>query len=249
MMECRDAQFYLRFRRPGADDLGPEVATDLDRHLAACPHCAAESRVSTAIDAAFASAMRTVPLPVGLRDRLVANLSAQRGTVLRRRAYRGLAVAASLFLAAGLGFGVVAASRPQLNVEKLADEAELRATDSITAEKAVRAWLRDEKLPGELPYNFNYDLLLMFGTERIQNRDVPVVAFRAPPGPPANGIGYAKVYVFRKGHEFKLEGLQTTQNSFCQAVVFEDQARFPGVVYVILTTNDLGVFLKSGPVT
>ncbi len=38
-MECRDAQFQLRLRRPGPDDLGPEVTAALDRHLAGCPHC------------------------------------------------------------------------------------------------------------------------------------------------------------------------------------------------------------------
>ena len=55
-MECRDAQFYLRFRRPGADEIGPEAAADLDRHLADCPHCGPAARSETAFDRAVGAA-------------------------------------------------------------------------------------------------------------------------------------------------------------------------------------------------
>jgi hypothetical protein len=244
-MECRDAQVYLRFRRPGFDDLGPEVTADLDRHLAACPLCAAESRTASAIDAAFASAMRNVVVPTGLRERLVVNLSAQRGTTLRKRAYRGLAVAASLLLAVGLGFGVVAATRPQLDVYGLT---EANAARAAQPRKAVQEWLRDQNLPQELPYAFNYDLLVTFGTEPVQGRDVPVVVFRAPAGPPVDGVGHAKVYIFREGTDFKLTKLQDAQNSHCQAQVLRDPVRFPGVVYVVLYTNELRLFMQTGAI-
>src|SRR5205814_9340182 len=72
-MECRDAQFYLRFRRPGSGELGPEVAGDLDRHLAGCEHCAAEAAAASAFDTAVATAMTDVMVPAGLRNRLIAH--------------------------------------------------------------------------------------------------------------------------------------------------------------------------------
>src|SRR5438132_13737126 len=79
-MECRDAQFYLRFRRPASDELGPEVAADLDQHLAGCPHCATEARSASAFDAALSTAMRNVAIPTGLRNRIVAHVAEKRGT-------------------------------------------------------------------------------------------------------------------------------------------------------------------------
>ncbi|HEY1380104.1 MAG TPA: hypothetical protein VGF55_25090, partial [Gemmataceae bacterium] len=104
-MECRDAQFYLRLRRHTADELAPEVNADLDRHLAGCPGCAVDADRSARFDAALAVAMQNVPVPPGLRDRLVAKLSAQRGSVLRRRAYRYAGIAAALLLTVGVGYG------------------------------------------------------------------------------------------------------------------------------------------------
>src|SRR5262249_12812227 len=101
-MECRDAQFYLRLRRQTAGGLGREVTVDLDRHLAGCPRCAADARLVARFDAAVATAMQAVPIPAGLRDRLVAKLSAQRGAALRRKAYRYVGVAAALLLSVGI---------------------------------------------------------------------------------------------------------------------------------------------------
>jgi hypothetical protein len=71
-MECRDAQFYLRLRRHAADELGPDVTAPLVDHLAGCPACAADARAADALDRAFAAAMTAVPVPGGLRERLLA---------------------------------------------------------------------------------------------------------------------------------------------------------------------------------
>ena len=243
-MECRDAQFYLRFRRLGSDDLGPEVSSSLDQHLAACPGCAIDSRATLSVDLAFATAMRDVPIPAGLRNRLVADLSARRGTVQRQRAYRVLAVAASLLLAVGVGFGIASATRPRFDVDRLAQAEEQTAANP---RQAVRDWLRAQDLPGDLPLSFNYQLLVTFGTERVQGRDVPVVVFRAPPHAPVNGVGYAKLYILPEGDGFKLDQLGDAQNSHCQADVIADPVRFPGVRYVVLRTNALELFLNSGP--
>ena len=60
-MECRDAQFYLRFRRAGTDDLDADVSAALDQHVAACPQCAADAASARAFDAAVSKAMRQVP--------------------------------------------------------------------------------------------------------------------------------------------------------------------------------------------
>ncbi|MBX9581981.1 MAG: hypothetical protein K2X87_16875 [Gemmataceae bacterium] len=239
-MDCNDAQFYLRLARPGLDAPEPDVAAALDRHLAGCPGCAADARRLAAFDAAVGSAMRAVEVPVGLRSKLVADLSARRGAVLRRRAYRVAAVAASALLAVGLAVGAFTASRPTFDP----DERALRADEQATvpgAEAAVRDWLTDQGLPARLPAPFDYGLLVMFGTEPVQGRDVPVVVFRD-----RVGTGTAKVYALRPS-QFKLKDVRPAQASGWQLQVLPED-RSTGVAFVVLFTGDsLAPFLHTDP--
>lgn len=239
-MECRDAQFYLRFRRLDPDELGQDLTGTLDRHLAACPHCAADSKSAIAFDTALASAMQAVTIPAGLRERLIANVSAQRGAILRRKAYRYAAVAASLLLAVGIGIGAFTASRPQLDTASLAMQGDA-LIDHRTAEAAVRNWLATERLPTQLPEPFDFSLLLTYGTEKVQGRDVPVVVFRDRQGP-----GFAKVYVFRSTL-FDTRGVIEAQASHCQVRLYPDRAT--GTLFaVVFTGQDLTPFLRGqGP--
>lgn len=239
-MDCNDARFYLRFRHSGPDDLGPDVVTDLDRHLADCPRCAAEATASRRFDAAVGRAMRDVPVPAGLRAKLVADLSARRGNVLRRKAYRYAAVAASLLLAVGIAAGIFSAARPTLETDTLVQSAD-EQLDAPAAEQAVRRWLAAEGLP-PLPDPFDFALYLTHGTEPVQGRAVPVVVFRHPQGP-----GYAKVYAFRDT-QFKLKDVKGAQASRCQAVVLKERDAATGVTFVAVYTGDrLDPFLRGGP--
>jgi hypothetical protein len=235
-MTCRDAQFYLRLRRESADELG-ETAADLDRHLVTCADCAAEARAETSFDRALGTAMRTVAVPVGLRGQLLANLTATRSSLVRQKAVRSVALAASLLLTVGLAFGVFSASRPKLDTTELV----LNTDDRLqSSEEATRRWLDEQKLPTSMPKPFNFDLYLMHGKETVQGRDVPVVVFREP-----NGPGFAKVYLFSKGGLFDLKGIQDAQASHSRAMVIET----PAVVYVIVFTGQrLEPFLRAGEV-
>lgn len=259
-MECRDAQFYLRFRRPGADDLDPVDAAVLDRHLAACPVCAADARLVRAFDAAVSAAMRAVPVPAGLRGRLIASTSAQRGTVLRRRAYRVAAVAASLLLTAGLALGVFTATRPRpetlalaMKGDELAEALHRAGPNAVGGgderpdprlaqanERAIGRWLETEDLPASLPAAFDYGLVLSYHWEDVQGEKVPVVWFRE-----RNGPGFAKVYVFRST-QFNLKHVQEAQASLCQAKVLPTPS--PRLAYVVVFSSqpgqDLAPFLK-----
>ena len=233
-MTCRDAQFYLRLRRESADELG-EAAADLDRHLAGCPDCAAEARAEGGFDRALGRAMRSVVVPPALRGRLLANLTQTRGSLVRRKVARSVALAASLFLTVGLAFGAFSASRPKLDTMALVLDADERTQ---SPEEVTTRWLAEQKLPTTLPVRFNFDLYLTHGKEPVQGRDVPVVVFRDPNSP----VGFAKVYHFRTG-QFDLRGVQNAQASHTQAVVKET----PGVVYVILFTGPrLDAFLRAG---
>lgn len=254
-MLCRDAQFYLRLRRPAGDELGPDATAELDRHLAACPACTADARAAAAFDRAVATAMRAVPVPLGLRDKLLAQVAAHRGGVIRRKMYRVAALAASLFLATGLAFGVFSATRPTIDTNDLVMKADEEFQEP---DEAIRRWLVDRKLPDRLPLPFNADLLVLHGSERIQGKDVPVVVFRHPGAvnDPHFTRGFAKVYIFRNDGTFDLKGLQDAHASHTAAKVIRDQPH--GVTYVIVHTmhppadpgdnNPLAPFLRGGGV-
>jgi hypothetical protein len=235
-MECRDAQFYLRLRRHVADELGPEVTAELDRHVVGCPRCAADARAVARFDAALATAMQNVPIPPGLRDQLIAKLSAQRGAVLRRKAYRWAAVAAVLLLSIGMGYGALRQSRPRLDTDQLVQVHDARQ-DPDQAEAAVRQWLVSQKLPDRLPEPFDYRLLVTYGTELVQGRDVPVVVFHA-------GTETAKVYFFRDS-QFDLKAVPPlAQASHWQAKAYPRET--PGVLVVVVSTiPTLDPFLRG----
>ncbi|MDB5305961.1 MAG: hypothetical protein JWO38_163 [Gemmataceae bacterium] len=262
-MECKDAQFYLRFRRPRADDLGPDEAVALDRHLATCPHCAADARLASSFDAAVGITMRAVPIPDGLRDKLVASVSAHQGALLRRKVYQAASVAASLLLAVGIGIGVFTAARPLPDTLDLAMKGDTLAGNLMadgqrvnwagggnpdpqaaqTNEATVRAWLAAEHLPADLPEPFDFGLLVSHHWEDVQGRKVPVVWFRE-----RNGPGFAKVYIFRST-QFNLKGVPEAQSSYCKAQPYPSRA--PGVTYLVVFTGpELAPFLRGqgGPI-
>jgi len=244
-MLCRDVQFYLRLRKHAGDDLGADVTADLHRHLASCPVCAAESQAAESFDRAVAVAVRAVPIPPGLREKLHAQASAHRGTVIRHRVYRLATAAGLVFLALGLGLGLFS-SRPKLDTAALVLESDAQLRDP---EGSIRRWLEALRLAPELPVPpgetdpFDPELLVSLGTERLQGKDVPVAVFRHP-----TGRGFAKVYVFRTPGEFDLKSVPDSQGSLTLARVVNNPARYRGAVYVIVCTGpSLKPFLRAQP--
>jgi hypothetical protein len=233
-MECRDAQFYLRFRRPGSDDLGPEVAADLDHHLAGCEHCAAEAGPASAFDSAVATAMREVAVPTGLRNKLVAHVAEKRGAELRRKAYRYAGTAAAVFLALGLSFGLFA-GRPTFDVDKLGARLDGQLENPS---EAVQNWLKDQKVTA-LPEPFDPRFFELTSYDRVEGRSVPFIAFRDQNGQ------WARVYVLRRDGPFKLNDLQGFQKSNCMGRVYDDEQKFRDVVFVVVHNGpDLRPLLK-----
>jgi hypothetical protein len=246
-MQCRDAQFYLRLRRQAGDELGTDVTGDLDRHLAGCSACAADARMAASFDRAVATAMTAVAVPTGLRDKLLTIASVHRGGVLRRKVYQVAALAASIFVVAGLAFGFFSSSRARIDPYPM-----LEFSDRIYGdpEGALRDWLVAQKFPAELPEPFDPNLLMVLGTEKVQGKDVPVAVFRHP-NPKERG--FAKVFIFRDDGTYNLKDLTDAQLSHTAARVIKDPARFRGVQYVIVHTfhpdpvdpNPLRPFLRQ----
>ncbi|MCS6863867.1 MAG: DUF3379 family protein [Gemmataceae bacterium] len=237
-MECRDAQFYLRWQRHATDELGAEVTTALRQHLAQCPVCAAESQALLAFDKAIARAMKAVPVPPALRDRIRTHVATQRGARLRVQLYRtAVSVAAAVVLVL-LGLSIFSSTRPRVDPQMLAELADdqLHRPDDY-----IQNWLIAQKLPTELPHQFDWELVTHRGFDDVQGLKVPVIVFTTP-----DGRDFAKVYIFRKDGRFDMRDLHAGQASRASADVYDT----PHAVYVIVYTGGprgLQRFLTNRP--
>ena len=247
-MECRDAQFYLRLRRHTADELGPDVIAALDGHCAGCPTCGPDARSAAAFDRALTSAMRAVPVPSGLRGRLIAQAGRAQGAAFRGKVLRagGMVAAAALIFA--IGVSLYSTTRPKVDGDELVQ----RATRQFDKpEEYARSWLVREKLPEELPpeWKFDYDLLVHCGYERIgkSHSFAPVMVFRAP-----SGSGFAKVYMFREGGEFDTRDMQDAQGSHFSTQIVIGKQQWRNVRYLAVYHGPPGhglqqFFRRPGP--
>ncbi|MDY3560998.1 hypothetical protein R5W23_002254 [Gemmata sp. JC673] len=228
-MDCRDAQFYLRMRRQVADELGADVTAPLDQHLATCPACAADARAIGSFDRAVGRAMMNVPVPAGLRGKLVAHVASKRGEALRRRVYQYAAMATAALLLIGIGAGIISNTRPTLDVSNLVERnGELSANKQESTER----WLAAQNLPDRLPLPFDYGLLTYRGHETVQGRDVPVLVFRS-----RTDGGFAAVYVFSHDSGFNLKNVPEVSSSHARAQVLVKQGSRGNVTYLFVHTG------------
>jgi hypothetical protein len=238
-MQCRDAQFYLRLRGHANQELGADCTSELNRHLLGCSDCARDSDRALSFDRSVATAMKNIVIPSGLRDKLATQVLAYRGAILRRRIYRATALAASLLLMVGVGYGIFSASRPRLDTDALVMRADEQIQDP---EGAIQKWLSAGHFPAQLPLPFNTDLLISLGSERIQGHDVPVMVFGG-----SLERGFAKIYLLRSDGAFNLDPrtLRDAQASNTHAIVLNSPSPGSGLVYVIVYTgHDLQPFLR-----
>ena len=240
-MECRDAQFYLRLQRHTADELGPDVTAALDAHCATCAACAADARSAASFDRALASAMRAVPVPSGLRERLITQAARSQGAALRAKALRVGGMAAAALLVAAIGFSLWTQTRPKVYSDDFVHKA---AKQYDNPAEYARSWLAREKLPDELPpeWKFDYDLLVHCGHERIgeSNSYAPVMVFRA-----RAGSGFAKVYMFREGGDFDTQEMRDAQASHFSTQIVVGKQQWRNVRYLAVHHGPPGHGLRQ----
>ena len=237
-MECRQAYFYLNIRGRAADELGPETTAELDRHLASCPDCAAFARYLRAEDDALARAMKAVPVPAGLKDRLHRGLNERLASRRRRRSYRLAAMAACLAIGVSLVFGYQALTRQNLDLTKLVYKAD---SDFTQPDEATKQWLAERGLPDRLPLAFDYALLVLRGGESLQGRDVPFLVFYNP-----QTRQKAIVYICKDQQYAGLKATPDAMASYFRTTTLRDEERFPGISFIVLhNSDDLKPFLRT----
>lgn len=235
-------RLMLAFRRPnGPDELTPEDAAALSRHLAGCSACAAVARQQTAFDTVVQTAMTSVPVPSGLRDRVLTAARAHRGAELRRQAFRSAAGIAAALVASVLVFGVYWACRPKVDTTA---HIAFEDAEAENPERAVRSWLASRGLPPDLPYEFDYQYYVAHGEEEVAGRNAPVITFVTwQPNQPRPDK--ARVYILSETRfDLSSPRMKNAAGSFASAEVLSGR----GVAYLIVyTTPDLIPFLKPRP--
>jgi hypothetical protein len=238
-MDCKTARFLLGLARPGSPELEPGESAALETHLAACNECDTLARGERRFDEQLGRAMRTVPVPEGLRGRILDRLPANGAD--RRRAWRWparLVTAAAFLIAAGLGVGYWLSSKlPELNVEELRTGVYQRMARS---RDGVEKYFADRyQLTVTAPDHFNYALLRDCHLEKVQGRQIPVLVF-------VEGRQSALVYII-SGTQFDQEALVRdgpANSGGLTTEVWEDAA----FTYLIFYTGDsLRRFLTSEP--
>ena len=122
-MDCQAARLLLWFKRPQGGDLLPDDDAALAVHLASCPSCDRLARLQAQENRVLGRAMRAVPVPVALKDRLLAHLdkmSRQSGRArVRRRVLYGAGALCAVVLLAALGLWLVVRPRPPASLQEL----------------------------------------------------------------------------------------------------------------------------------
>jgi hypothetical protein len=230
-MDCRTAHLLLDFHRPPTE-LEASEAEALENHLIDCSGCAQLARDERRLDEHVGRAMRDVPVPDGLRDRLVARLHGPETVPLpRRRFSRGawslVAAAAILLIAFG---GALLASRPgSLDVSQVRHDAWTQFNPDRTQ---VDDWLQASRCRVPAPDMFEYNLLTHYHLASLQGQRVPMLLFTS-----ANHhhVYQARVYLL-DAKQFDLEALRAeppSQDSGC-AVVFVPHPTDPRFAYLVV---------------
>jgi hypothetical protein len=196
-MDCKTARLLLNFDRPRSTELEGDDAQALAGHLAECPDCAAIRHFEHQIDERLGHAIHDVPLPPGLRDRLLAGLTVQPPAWYRRRSVHMAASIAATILAAVLGWHFFFNVPSRLDIDGF-----YRSRNDLpsSAEEVLQS-LQRQGLHAELPPNFafNYNCLTFCEPGLLQGRTVPILEFQ-------NGSDRLRVYIL-DGRRFNLTGL------------------------------------------
>jgi hypothetical protein len=204
-MDCRTARLLLDYARPQLSELPPSDSDALEAHLAGCVECDALSRAERQVDERLGQAMRDVPMPEGLHDRILARIQSERGDQQRRWlgwTVRAAAVAALVLLTVWIGVIWYAKKPRALDLWELQEEMFTRDTSADPGK--VAAWFHEHyKLKTTAPTGFNYRFLKHYDLAECQGRRVPMLFF-------TRGDTEARVFVI-SNEQFDLAALDQSE--------------------------------------
>jgi hypothetical protein len=254
-MDCNNARLLLELARPVPGELDAAESAALHEHLDQCPDCGALANAERRFDQILGCAVRDVPVPDGLRTRLLTQLDRQRDAWYRRFLTRRVlpigAAAAAVLAVAFLGWQQFA-ERPRrvVDAEQLVAEVNARYHARRTD---VDEWLR--KFTGQeasAPRQFDYDKLDNYCITELENQRVPMLIFVR-----ADTAHMAWVYVL-SDHRFDLEKLKLQKTQIPVAsgqpgpvrvsILPPENGSNQNVMYLVLYTGqELDPFFEKKP--
>jgi hypothetical protein len=202
-MDCNYARLLLTFTHKKAE-LDTAEAEALQTHLDQCPECELTARSERAMDEALGRAMNAVAVPAGWRERLNEKLAATQRFRLPPAA--GLARAAALLLAVGLGSYIIVLGRPKLDLDDLAmlTSAREEVLIPLAEPEQIEEAFRQQGVSMKAPARLNYGLIKSFEVVQFKKRPVAKLVFAREE---AGQVAMAEVYVL-SDKDFNLASLR-----------------------------------------
>jgi hypothetical protein len=194
MMDCKTARLLLAFARPHCPELDEYEAEALDNHLDECPECGSFAGAEQHFDRRLSLAMRDVPLPLDLRQRVLTRLQAERKAWYRnlpRRHPRVAATVAALLLL-GIGLTVYLAVRSPGPLDLAALAAIWNNQVPSSADEVQKAFA-ECGFKVIVPSGFDYQCLASYDLQPLCGRMVPHLLF-------IRGSNHAEVYIVSGSH-------------------------------------------------
>lgn len=179
-MDCKSARTLLDFAQPRGFDLATEERAALEAHLAECSECDCLARAERLFDAHVGKAIRGVPVPVGLKERLLTKLRRERDDWWKQWANRGLRyslAAAAIFL---VTWGVFLWNASQLDPVtdgELEQEVLTAYEYSPPSPEEVEKWFEKKGKKVKVPREYNYRFLTCYNLTEFKGREVPHLLF------------------------------------------------------------------------
>jgi hypothetical protein len=205
-MDCKNARLLLEFTHPGSAELDAAEKEALHQHLAECPDCAAQAREERRADEHLGRAVRDVPVPAGLRERVLKRLTVERDAAYRRLIVRGVAAAAALLLAGWLGYVWWSNQLPAITSNTINQLADWKR--SRTREDVIKGFKDDYGIAVNPPDQFKYNLLDSYNLEVLPKMDRPVPHLLFVSTGEPGGRKEAHVYVL-SNRQFDLQETMT----------------------------------------
>jgi hypothetical protein len=189
-MDCNNARLVLEVAHPLATELDARDKQELASHLADCPDCGSWAETEQRLEDYVGKAIRAVPVPPQLSQRILGRLHVERLAWYRLRAVRAAGVAAVLLVVLVLGWVFWWSKKPAPDWGAFRYEVSQFLYTAHDVEDSFAA--RDVTMTA--PPQFDYGHLVSQGLRDFQGQQVPYLVFLNLGGkdrPPA----MAEVYV------------------------------------------------------
>jgi hypothetical protein len=155
-MDCHDARLLLTLQRREPEQLDRIELEAIERHVELCPGCQTWNQSEARFESALTAAVKNVPLPGQLKDRITAGLARSRPP--RRKAW---AAAAAAVLLAAIATGTYFWLQPvEIDIEQVVNYQDDQSSRPDTVQSYFAAFGHAMTPPPQ----FEYDYLVPAGT-------------------------------------------------------------------------------------